>query len=211
MSDESANRPAARTPGGGRAGGGAGEQSPLQARAAFIQNWSWDAVVRLNRGACERGGAQHGFNSETQAGTGREWEKNRAQVFSFQETLDFFRWCHKQAPFLFFNGNTFAELARQMSTALLADLPPVRRREAASAVAHYVAGVLDREAMEQMINTLCAAADLKPGDRVQTLRGSTRGQDLRVLDDGRLVWRPDGSEASLTCLPEALKRAQAAV
>jgi hypothetical protein len=74
-----------------------------------------------------------------------------------------------------------------------------------SAVAHCIAGVLDHESMAQIVNELSAAADLHPGDRVKTLRGSMAGTILRVLSDGRVVWRAD-SGAELTALPESLLR-----
>jgi hypothetical protein len=89
--------------------------------------------------------------------------------------------------------------------AVLADLPTARLREVTSASAHYIAGVLDREVMVQMVESLCAAADLVPGTRVQTLRGTTQGVVMRVLEDGRIVWRTDGG-TELTALPETLKR-----
>ncbi len=74
-----------------------------------------------------------------------------------------------------------------------------------SAVAHYIAGVLDHESMAQIVNELCESAEWKPGDRVKTLRGSMRGRIVRVLDDGRVVWRAD-SGSELTTLPESLVR-----
>ena len=83
-------------------------------------------------------------------------------------------------------------------------MPAGRRREVTSAIAHYVAGVLDREAMAQMLEGLCAAANHHPRDRVKTLRGTARGVVLRILDDGRIVWKVDGSGAELTSLPESL-------
>jgi hypothetical protein len=73
-----------------------------------------------------------------------------------------------------------------------------------SAVAHYIAGVLSWEVMVEIVDSLSQSADLKPGDRVKTLRGSTRGVVVRVLKDGRVVWRPDGTESELTGLPESL-------
>src|SRR5712692_1331591 len=91
----------------GHPGGGPREQSPLQARAQFLKNRSWDLVVSLNRGACAGGSAQHGFNRETQETTARAWEQKRAAELSLDETLEFLRYCHRQGPFLFFNGNTF--------------------------------------------------------------------------------------------------------
>ena len=41
----------------------------------------------------------------------------------------------------FFNGNTFAAVARKIVAALFAELSTGRRREVMSAVAHYIAGV----------------------------------------------------------------------
>ncbi len=80
----------------------------------------------------------------------------------------------------------------------------LRRRELISAVAHYVAGVLDRESMVRVIEELSRSADLKAGNRVKTLRGTLRGVIVKVLEDGRVVWRPDGGASELTALPESL-------
>jgi hypothetical protein len=100
--------------------------------------------------------------------------------------------------------NTFASIGRELSFALFSDLVPGRKREVGSAVAHYIAGVLDREAMVQIIETLSQAADFKPGDRVKTLRGSLHGVIVGILEDGRIVWQPDGTDSELTGLPESL-------
>jgi hypothetical protein len=73
-----------------------------------------------------------------------------------------------------------------------------------------IAGVLPWEPMVEIVESLCESADLKPGDRVKTLRGTARGVIVRRLDDGRLVWQVDGSGAELMSLPESLipERAQ---
>lgn len=89
---------------------------------------------------------------------------------------------------------------------VFADLPTTRRREVMSAIAHCIAGVLDREQMVEIVEGLCASAEFKPGDRVKTLRGSARGVVVRVLDDGRVAWQPDGSASELVGLPESLLR-----
>ena len=122
------------------------------------------------------------------------------------DTLDFLLECHRSAPFLFFNGNTFGEIARRIVDAIFIEFPLARRREASSLAAHYVAGVLDRESMEAGLRSLAALADFKPGDRVKTLRGSTQGVIVSVLSDGRVAWRPDGSQSELIALPESLLR-----
>src|SRR6266498_2516017 len=122
MADETPNRPdPVRDPGGG-AEGSAGEQSPLQARAAFLANWDWESVIRHNRGVCERGRAQHGTNSESFTAVGEEWQQRRRVEATLGETLDYLRACHRRAPFLFFNGNTFADIARTFSDYLFAEL-----------------------------------------------------------------------------------------
>jgi hypothetical protein len=59
--------------------------------------------------------------------------------------------------------------------------------------------------MSRVINELSEAFDFQSGDEVQTLRGSMSGKIVRVLDDGRVVWRAD-SGAELTALPESLIR-----
>lgn len=120
------------------------------------------------------------------------------------DAYDLLRRFHKQAPFLFFNGNTFAAIGRELSLALFSDLPPMRKREVSSATAHYIAGVLDRDSMVQVVESLSTSAqEFLPGARVKTLRGSSHGVVVRVLDDGRIVWRSDaGSE--LIALPESL-------
>jgi len=206
MSNETSTGPAGASDGRGHHGGSPGEQSPLQARAAFLKNRSWEFVISYNRGACARGSAQHGFNSETQEATAGEWTKKQQEVLSLDETIEFLRQCHRRAPFLFFNGNTFADVARQIVAALFADLQDVRRREVMSAVAHYIAGVLDRDSMVEIVEGMWRSADLKPGDRVKTLRGSTRGIVKRVLADGRIVFQPEGSHSELIALPEGLLR-----
>lgn len=99
-----------------------------------------------------------------------------------------------------------AAIGRELGRALFSDLPPARNREVASAIAHYIAGVLDREAMVDIVEGMCESANLQPGDRVKTLRGSSHGMIKRVLKDGRVVWQADGSHTELTALPETLTK-----
>lgn len=95
-------------------------------------------------------------------------------------------------------------MGRTIADFVFAELRTSRRREVMSAIAHYIAGVLDRESMVEIVESLCEAADLKPGDHVKTLRGTARGVVLRILEDGRLVWKVDGSGTELISLPESL-------
>jgi hypothetical protein len=125
---------------------------------------------------------------------------------SLLETFQFLKSCHRRAPFLFFNGNTFAEIGRALATALFADLKFQRRKEASSAVAHFITGVLEEEMMLAAIESLCQSTNFTVGDRVKTLRGSAHGVIKRILGDGRVVWQPEGTQSELTALPESLLR-----
>jgi len=60
--------------------------------------------------------------------------------------------------------------------------------------------------MAQIVESLCETASFHPGDRVKTLRGSTRGVIKQILDDGRVVWQPAGTPSELIALPESLLR-----
>ena len=59
--------------------------------------------------------------------------------------------------------------------------------------------------MAHIVDSLWRVAQLAPGARVQTLKGTLHGVIVRVLDDGRVAWRPDGAAGELTALPESLE------
>src|SRR5580693_6612548 len=123
MGDEAEIRSGGKDHAGDAHGERAGEQSPLQGRAAFIQNWDWQLVTGLNRGSCDRGKAQHGHNSETHDRVSQRWENWRLRELTLGEALDFLLECHRSAPFLFFNGNTFGEIARRILDAIFIEFP----------------------------------------------------------------------------------------
>lgn len=68
-----------------------GQKSPLQGRAAFLKNWDWELINSLNRGACDRGRAKFGRNSEAHDQVHEHWETTRSQILSLGEVLDFLR------------------------------------------------------------------------------------------------------------------------
>jgi hypothetical protein len=208
MSSEAETRSSATPDSSGHSSGSRGESTPLQSRAHFLKNWDWSSVTQINSGLCERGRAQRGINSETHAALAEEWQKQQASELTLLETFRFLKSCHRRAPFLFFNGNTFAEIGRALANALFSDLPLHRRKEASSSVSHFITGVLDEELMVDAVESLWQMACLEPGERVKTLRGTTHGVIVRKLEDGRVVWKPDGSDSEQMALPEALLAAE---
>jgi hypothetical protein len=205
MDDESPLRFGRTRDAGDGASGSAGEPASLQGRAAFLANWDWQSVVRINERLCGGGRAQHGKNPETHAACEKEWREGVKGERTLLETLDWLRSFHRKAPFFFFNGNTFAEIARTLTDAFFAEFPHTRRREAASLAAHYVAGVLEQTSIVSGIISLAEKAEFKPGDRVKTMKGSMSGTILRVLKDGRVKWKTN-SGVELIALPESLVR-----
>ena len=88
MSDETTDRSAGASDGGGSLPSGGGIGSPFQARAAFLKNWDWVVVIGINRRACARGGAQHGINLEAGAACEAKWEALHQKELTLAETFD---------------------------------------------------------------------------------------------------------------------------
>jgi hypothetical protein len=204
MNDEIATGSAKAPDGGGRSRGSRSEPAPLQSRAKFLENWDWFSVAQINGGLCERGRAQRGINTETHAAVAEEWEKRRVSTLTLLDTFKFLKSCHRRAPFLFFNGNTFAEIGRALANALFSNFPFHRRKETSSAIAHFITGVLEEQLMIEIVESLSKTTHWKPGDRVKTLRGSSRGVIVRVNHDGRVVWKPDGAQNELSAMEDTL-------
>src|ERR1700678_2630372 len=102
MNDETATGSAGTSDGRRHPPGGGGIGSPLQTRAAFIKNWSWQSVIGINQGACERSRAQHGINAETHRACAEGWEKQRDKPLTLLETLDFSQTEPPQRPISLF-------------------------------------------------------------------------------------------------------------
>ncbi len=67
----------------------------------------------------------------------------------FREALMLLKSCHRQAPFCFNNGNTFAAIGRTCVILLTSD--PDKAKLLRSAVGHFVAGVLGEDELEAIL------------------------------------------------------------
>ncbi len=171
--------------------------SLLACAAAHLRAWDWEGVVRQNRLACERECAQHGPNPETQAEVALAWAMTCAAEQTLEAALDFLRACQERSPFLFENAATFAALGRELMQPWVAGLGAARSRAILLAVSDYISGGLGRADLVEIVEGLWAAAPLRPGMRVKTLRGAIEGVVLQVWPDHRVLWRPRGSSADL--------------
>jgi hypothetical protein len=166
--------------------------------------------VRWNRLCCERVGALHGPNPETHAETALAWSVTRTGDLSVGAAFDFLWTCQHRGPFLFENAGAFAEVARQVAQDVFRALAAARRKALVAGVADYVAGGLERTVMVELVEGLWNVGAFRPGTRVKTLRGGAEGIVLRLLADGRVLWRPKGLAVDLVAPPEGLLRVRLA-
>ncbi len=79
---------------------------------AWLAEFPWEGVVALNAQLCAAKQALHKPTSDGYDAARLLWEKSHALEMGLDEAVELCRKCHRIAPFCFFNGNTFAAIAR---------------------------------------------------------------------------------------------------
>ena len=120
----------------------------------WLETFSWSAVTDNNAAICQAKSALHKPTSDGHEPARRLWETTRARKLNLLEALDVCRECHRLAPFCFYNGNTFAGIARAMIYPLLQNLDAPTGLLVRNSVGHYVAGTIGQAEMEQVIKAL---------------------------------------------------------
>ena len=123
------------------------DDKAMLAPKKWLEPIPWDVVEFINQSACTRGQAQFGHTSEGYAQAKQLWEQGMTRDMPLEEALDICLKCHRIAPFLNFNGNTFAGIAKAMVREILPYLGPKLSQAFESVVGHYGAGTEGREAM----------------------------------------------------------------
>ena len=110
---------------------------------AWLRTYSWEFITLQNAMLCHAKSALHKPTSDGHAATKELWESCFQTEMRLDEAIDLCRRCHRMAPFCFYNGNTFAAVARDViqNLALPADEAYVIR----SLAGHIVAGVATDE------------------------------------------------------------------
>lgn len=105
-----------------------------------FEEYLWDDLEILNEELCEKAGYQHGKTSDGYAESVAFFEMLRNQeLCNLADAVENLRKLHRMAPFLFLNGNTFCEIAREL--VLSYGSQAIRTRaEVFSVVGHHVAG-----------------------------------------------------------------------
>jgi hypothetical protein len=117
----------------------------------WLEPIPWDVVEFINQSASTRGQAQFGHTSDGYAPSKKLWEENLTRELSLEDALDICLRCHRLAPFLNFNDNTFAGIAKAMVREILPHLGPQLAQAFESVVGHYVAGTEGRDALKRAL------------------------------------------------------------
>ena len=107
----------------------------------WLKDAPWTVVIEINRQLCAQKRAQHGLTSDGHGPALKLWEAKHKQPLSLSELAELCHACHRRAPFLNFNGNTFVAIARQAVATL--KLPSPRAATLRSLVGHIVAGTAE--------------------------------------------------------------------
>jgi hypothetical protein len=110
-------------------------------KRAWLNAAGWTVVTEINRQLCLQAGAQHGPTSEGHEPAKRLWTKRHLQALDLAELAKLCHDCHRLAPFLNYNGNTFVAIARQAVATL--GLPAAEAAVLRSLIGHVVAGTAE--------------------------------------------------------------------
>ena len=113
-------------------------------------------VTEINRGLCRQKNALHKPTTDGHLPARTFWEKNQSKELVFTDALEICLKCHRLAPFCFYNGNTFAAIARDFITELSPKLPADKAHILRSIAGHVVAGTATDIERKQLDSFLAA-------------------------------------------------------
>jgi hypothetical protein len=120
----------------------------------WLASFDWDFVVEINQGLCKQKNALHKATSDGYLPAKLLWEKNQSLELTFTEAIEVCLKCHRLAPFCFYNGNTFAAIARDFIAELSSNLSPEQSYILRSIAGHIVAGTatdIERKQLDAML------------------------------------------------------------
>jgi hypothetical protein len=112
----------------------------------WLESFPWETIVAQNAVLCRAKGALHRPTSEGYEKTRDLWVQSYRQSMTLDEAVFLCCQCHRQAPFCFYNGNTFASVIALVIKRL--DLDPIQAHVVRSLACHIVAGVSSVEEEE---------------------------------------------------------------
>jgi hypothetical protein len=167
-----------------------------------LSNYTWEFVESINIGLCEHAKAAVGRTSEGYTATKDLWDRRKLQC-SLLEALELAHQCHRLAPFLNYNGNSFVTVIKSAIDSQV-KTSPIKLSTLRSMAGHFIAGTITPEEKQALSLLLSPnSTTLKVGDAVQTLKGTVRGQITELLPDGNVMYKTTQG-ITLKSSPEAL-------
>ncbi len=123
----------------------------------WLAPFDWEIVTEINRGLCKQKNALHKPASDGHQPAKILWEKSRFAELRLTDALQVCLQCHRLAPFCFYNGNTFAAIARDFITELSPGLAADKTHILRSIAGHIVAGTatdIERKQLDAMLAAL---------------------------------------------------------
>ncbi|HZL13583.1 MAG TPA: hypothetical protein VFC85_05520 [Verrucomicrobiae bacterium] len=123
----------------------------------WLASFDWKIVTEINRGLCSQKNALHKPTSDGHEPAKILWEKNQFAELSLTDALQVCLQCHRLAPFCFYNGNTFAAIARDLIAELSPGLAADKTHILRSIAGHIVAGTatdIERKQLDSMLAAL---------------------------------------------------------
>lgn len=125
----------------------------------WLAPYSWEFVTMQNALLCKAQNALHKPTSTGYQPTMELWKARHTEPMDLYDAIELCRRCHRQAPFCFYNGNTFTAIVRDLLLQL--NLPEARFAVVRSLAGHIVAGVStveEQAAFRKFCDSLDAAS-----------------------------------------------------
>lgn len=128
----------------------------------WLQSVPWESVVTVNKALCQAQKLEPTVNARPHEAARKLWEDAAGRKLSLKDVFDLCRECQEKLPFTFNNGNTFAAVARTLIEGWTKKLPPVEAQIVQTTVGHYIAGLINRRELLQVLKHFEATMQQEP-------------------------------------------------
>ena len=162
----------------------------MQKPSQWLASVPWQAVLEVNQALCQTQKTSHEPNLKTHEATRQLWEQSLARDLPLTGALDICRRAQELAPFIFNNGNTFAALGQTMVEEIARCFPPVEATILRNTVGHYIAGVIAKKELVEVLNYFERRLKITPVPHPAPASGETEVEPVSELAEGQFpgVW-----------------------